>query len=72
MALFTGEAASGGLRAGLRAALARRLGEIWGLALIAAGGALALVLISYDATDPSQFSARGARRRPTGSARPAR
>ncbi len=65
MALFAGDGGAEGFaqaaprEGGTSQAVRRRLAELWGLALIALGAALALALASYDAGDPSQFSAPG-------------
>jgi len=54
MAFLAGDTADTGRPGiGLKAMLARRLTEIWGLALLGVGTALGLALVSYDATDPS-------------------
>jgi len=61
MALHIGEGpATGWLDQGLRAALGRRLGEVWGVGFLALGAVLGTCLLSYDPADPSHFSATGA------------
>ncbi|GMG80882.1 hypothetical protein LNKW23_00940 [Paralimibaculum aggregatum] len=65
MALFAGGFGGEGGTAqmaetGTQLAVRRRLAELWGLAFLTLGLLLGLALASYDAADPSQFSAPGA------------
>jgi S-DNA-T family DNA segregation ATPase FtsK/SpoIIIE len=61
MAFFAGDGGAAPLIDGaLKAALRRRVCELWGLGLVALGALAAAALASYDAADPSHFSAPGA------------